>query len=189
MKMQYLMLVLVCCCGIVRAQVISNFSLTDVVDGNTVSLSYFDSYTGVVIVFVSNECPYDAYYLSRIKVLAESYKSKVPFLLINSHLDEKESAEAMKRHAEQKGISITYLADKDQVVLKLLDARKSPECFVMKNNNGKFTVVYRGAIDDNPQSDKDVNHPFLKEAIDKLLLSQNIAVREERPVGCSIRRY
>jgi hypothetical protein len=170
----------------VNGQVISNFSLINVADGSTVSLGYFDSYPGVVIIFTSNQCPYDVYYQDRIAALAA--KSKLPVVLINSLTDEKESAEEMKEFAGQKGVKSWYLADKEQTVLRMFEAQKTPESFVLKNTDGKFSVVYRGAIDDNPQSATHVNHSYLNEAIDKLLLGQQIETPNVRPVGCSIRR-
>jgi hypothetical protein len=67
-----------------------------------------------------------------------------------------------------------------------LNPRKTPECFLLQQSNGKFTVVYRGAIDDNAQSENEVDHHYLKAAIEKLLAKQKIEVPDVRPVGCSI---
>src|SRR5688572_2947902 len=109
------------------AQIVQNFSLINVIDGKTVSLDDFSSSSGVIIIFTSNTCPYDGYYHSRIKELAETYNSKTPLLLVNSNLEE--SVDQMKSHAAQRKISLPYLADKDQKVLANLNPRKNPECF------------------------------------------------------------
>lgn len=167
-------------------QVVQNFSLTNVLDNKSVSLEDFSSNTGVVIIFTSNNCPYDSYYLNRIKELAELYGTKTPVLLINSNTEE--SADQMKNYAERSGLSIPYLADKEQKVLANLNPRKSPECFLLQREGGKFTVVYRGAIDDNAQTASAVNHSYLKDAISKLLAKQKIEIPDVRPVGCSIRK-
>lgn len=170
------------------SQDIPAFSLVNATDNSTVSLADFSKAPGVVIIFTSNACAYDTYYLSRMLALQQAYASRVPVLLINAHLDDEESATAMKAFAEKNKLTMPYLADKDQTVMTLLNARKSPEAFLLKNTNGKFSLWYRGAIDDNPQSASDVKTAFLKNAIDQLLAGQKPAAAEERPVGCSIRK-
>lgn len=181
--------ILLCLCGLslnCTAQVVQNFSLINVTDGKTVSLEDYSSSSGVVIIFSSQTCPYDGYYHSRIKELAETYNSKTPLLLINSNLAD--SVAQMKSYAEKHKLSIPYLADKDQKAFASLNPRKNPECFLLKNTGGKFTIVYHGAIDDNPQTAAAVTHTYLKDAINKLLAGDKIEVPEVRPVGCSIRK-
>ena len=168
------------------AQVVQNFSLNNVTDEASISLADFSSGPGVVIIFNSINCPYDGYYLSRIKELAETYQGKIPMLLINSTPDE--LTIQMKRYVEQQKLSIPYLADKEQKALSLLKPRKSPECFLLEQVGGKFTIVYHGAIDDNAQSAAAVNQQYLKSAIIKLLGKQKIEKPEVRPVGCSIQK-
>jgi peroxiredoxin len=170
------------------AQVVQNFDLTNVVDGNVVSLKNYSSNPAVVIIVTTINCPYTEYYLHRIKILAETYKSKVPVLLINSSSDESESENAMAAFATQNKFTFAYLSDKKQKVFLNLNPSKSPEAFLLQNSSGKFTVVYRGAIDDTPQSEDDVNHAYLQEAIDALLAEQKIPVKEIRPTGCNVRR-
>ena len=135
--------------GSIAQTPIQNFTLTNVVDGKTVSLDQFSSSNGVVVLFTSNECPFDNYYKDRVKELIGAYGGKVQFLLVNSNLEPEESAEKMAIHYTD--MSVPYLSDKDQVVMNLFGARKSPEAFLIKNTGGKSTVVYSGAIDDNPQ--------------------------------------
>lgn len=177
-----------CVSTISTAQVVHNFSLTNVIDDKAISLADFSSYAGVVIIFTSNNCPYDGYYLNRMNALATTYKSKIQVLLINSHTDMNESASKMKDYADQCKLPMPYLADKEQKVLSSLNPRKSPEAFLLQYAGGKFTVIYRGAIDDNAQSANEVDHYYLKDAIEKLLTKQKIDLPDVRPVGCSIRK-
>lgn len=170
---------------LVRAQV-PDFSLKNVLTGNTISLSTYPSCEGVLIIFTGNNCPYDEYYKGRIAKLNQQYKDKVPLLLINSYPDE--SPESMSAKAKQSGLGVPYLADKDQVVMNSFKATKSPSVFLLKNNNGKFTLVYSGALDDNAQVEADVQHPYLKDAIDIMLANQAIETKEIRPTGCTIKK-
>jgi hypothetical protein len=165
---------------------VQNITLPNVVDGKMVSFDQFYSFSGIVVVFASNECPFDNYYKERVKEMIRSYDGKVQFLLVNSYLDPEESSEKMRIHYSD--IGVPYLADKDQMAMNSLGAKKSPEVFLLKNSANKFINIYSGAIDDNPQVPKDVSQNFLKDAIDKLLNGQQIEVTTNRAVGCSIRR-
>lgn len=167
---------------------IANFTLTNVVDGKPVSLASYPSCSGIIVIFTSNACAYDEYYRSRITKLSKDFGDKVPVLLVNSHNDPNESVEAMTRKASQLGLSVPYLADKDQTVMQSLKATKSPQAFLLKNSNGKFHVVYSGAVDDNAQVEADVRTSYLRDATDIMLTNQQILTQEVRPVGCAIRK-
>ncbi len=184
--MRWISLILVFISLTCAAQVVQNFSLTNVSNGQYVALADFSSQTGVVIIFTSADCPYDNYYLSRIQKLIETYQSRITILLINPNPDE--SMDQMKKYIDQNKLTVPYLWDLEQKAMSALAARKSPECFLLQNTGGKFTVVYKGAIDDNAQTASDVNHYYLKDAIDKLLAKQKIETPDVRPVGCSIRK-
>jgi hypothetical protein len=165
---------------------VQNFTLTNVVDGKTISLEQYATATGVVVLFTSNECPFDNYYKDRVKEMISTHSGKIQFLLVNSYLELAETPEKMAIHYTDLGVP--YLADKDQVAMSALGAKKSPEVFLLKPLGGKFMVVYSGAIDDNPQVPKDANQKFLQDAIDKLVAGQKIETANYRAVGCSMRR-
>ena len=167
-------------------QPVNPFALTNVADGSSVSLEKYS--TPVVVIFTSNECAFDNYYAARIKSLIEVYAGRIQFLLINAHLEPAESAEQMTRKYQTWGLNVPYLADKDQLAMDILGARKSPEAFLLQKTGGKYVLVYKGLIDDNPQVASDVKQNYLKVGIDKLLAGQKITVPEMRAIGCSIRR-
>lgn len=166
---------------------VDNFTLVNVADGAPVSLEDFKSLDGVVAIFVSNVCPYDSYYRERIKGLINAYQGRIQVLLINSHIENDESEDKMKSVSAQWNLPAPYLADKDQSVMKALGAKKSPEAFLLKTKGGKFTVMYNGAIDDNPQMASAVSQPYLKAAIDQLLAGKATQIPSTRTVGCTIR--
>lgn len=170
------------------SQTLQNFTLTNAVDGAAVSLESYASSPGVVIIFTTNSCPYDGYYLNRIRTLANQFNSKIQVLLVNSSTEATETVDQMKNYADQCKLPVPYLADKDQKLLSSLSPRKSPEGFLLQKSGADFKVVYRGAIDDNAQSEKEVKVSYLKDAITKLLAGQKIEVADVRPVGCSIKK-
>ena len=179
-----------CCAGLstLYAQTIQNFELVNVVNNQKISLETYPSCQGIVLVFTSNSCPYDDYYRKRIADITANYRDRVPLLLVNSHPEPEESREQMAAKARQLGLQAPYLADKDQTLMTALNVRKSPEAILLKNQNGKFSVVYRGAIDDNAQVEADVHHHYLQDAIDIMLNSQQIATPVVRPVGCNLKK-
>ncbi len=170
------------------AQIVQDFTLVNVADGKNVSLNGFTTSVGIAIIFTSNECAYDSQYLERIKNLNDQYKGKIQFLLINSHIDPKEDSKSMMQRFQEWGLPIPYLADKAQVAVDRLGATKSPEAFLLKRNGTTNSIVYRGALDDNPLVPGDVRTYYLKIAIDQLLANKKIEVPRNRAVGCTIRR-
>lgn len=170
------------------SQQVQNFSLKNVINGQDVSLDTYPSCEGLLIIFTSNSCPYDEHYRKRVAKLSGELTEKIPVLLVNSNTEPAESVDNMIKKAQQIGMKVPYLADKEQVLMQALGATKNPQAFLLKNNSGKFTVVYSGAIDDNAQVEADVKHAYLKDAIDIMLANQTITTPEVRPTGCTIRR-
>ena len=170
------------------AQEVKNFQLINVLNNQAVSLDTYPSCEGMVFIFTSNSCPYDDYYRKRVEQLSQTYQDRVPVVLVNSHTEPDETPEKMLAKGKGLNLSMPYLADKDQTLMTNLEVRKSPEAFLLKNENGKFSVVYRGAIDDNAQVEADVRHRYLRDAIDILLTNQKIETPEVRPVGCNLKK-
>ena len=94
----------------------------------------------------------------------------------------------MTKKGRQLGLTMPYLADKDQTLMQSLKATKSSHCFLLKSTGGKFMVFYNGAFDDNAQVEADVRASYLRDAITAMLNNQSIAMTEVRPVGCNIKR-
>lgn len=186
----YLLSILVTLCATVSvdAQQVQNFSLINVVDNKPVSLDTYSSSAGVVVIFTTNGCAFDDYYRARINKLANNYRDKIPVVLVNSSIDPAESTDNMVKKAQQLNLTMPYLADKDQTLMQSFGASRSPQAFLLKNDGGKFSIIYRGAIDDNAQVEADVHRAYLKDAIDILLSNQKIETAEVRPVGCTIRK-
>jgi metal-sulfur cluster biosynthetic enzyme len=186
--MKYFFLAAFCITSSLAQAQLPNISLTNAVDGKNVSLDSYSSNAGVVIIFTSNACPFDEHYRGRINKLAKEFTGKVPVLLINSHVEPAESLEAMTTKALQAGLTIPYLADKDQTLMTSLKATKSPQSFLLKNSGGKLSIVYSGAIDDNAQVENDVHTSYLRDAVNALLNNQPVQAPEVRPSGCSIKK-
>jgi hypothetical protein len=188
MKKNFLTLLLTSILSTAFCQQVVDFKLKNVVNGQDVSLDTYPSCEGLLIIFTSNSCPYDEHYRNRIARLSAAVGEKVPVLLVNSNTEPAESIDNMTKKAKQSGWTLPYLADKDQTLMQRLGATKNPHAFLLKNNDGRFHVVYNGAIDDNAQVEADVKHAYLKDAIDIMLANQTITTSEVRPAGCTIRK-
>ena len=64
-------------------------------------------------------------------------------------------------------------------------ASRTPEVFLF---NRKGELVYKGAIDDNPQDPGGVKRTHLKEAINELTQGRPVSIKETRSIGCGIKR-
>ncbi len=173
---------------VAHAQQLGDFKLTNVMNNRTISLSDYASSQGLLIIFTSGSCPYDEYYRKRIAKVADDYRDRIPVILVNASPDEASSPEKMAARGKELNFSVPYLADTDQTLMAQLGARKTPEAFLFRKEGGKFNVVYRGAIDDNPQVEADVRHHYLRNAIDTMLGGGRIELPEARPVGCNLKR-
>lgn len=155
-----------------------NQPLTNVATGQLVSVRDLKGAKAVVVIFTSNVCAYDEYYADRLKTLFKTYGATVQFVLVNSYLEPEETEEKMRSKYDLWAFDVPYLSDKEQAWMKTFGAKKSPEVFVM---DPAGTVIYHGAIDDNPQLASGVKDHYLKKVLD------GVKVPDTRPVGCSIR--
>lgn len=167
--------------------VIGSFACADVTSGSVVSLDKYSGSPALVVLFTSNECPFDNYYTDRIATLVSRYANQVPVLLVNSHLDPMESEENMKKEAAGWSFRAPYLADKNQTAMEMLGAKRSPEAFLLKPSDKGFQVVYSGALDDSPQIPGAVSVQYLRDAIESLLGGKPLPA-SVRAAGCSIRK-
>jgi peroxiredoxin len=167
---------------------VKNFAAPDAQSGQTVSLDQYAPTGVVVVLFTSNECPFDKYYTDRVAKLISDYAGKAKFLLINSHLDPEETGEKMKEKAAVWGLSVPYLADKNQEVMTALGARRSPEAFILRHEKTHFAIAYSGAIDDNAQEPSAVTINHLRAALDSILGGKHTGHHQVRGAGCTIRK-
>lgn len=169
------------------AQDLDTIILTDITSDKQYEFSSLKSAKGTVIIFFGNRCAYNSYYIQRLKKISSEFASEdIRFILVNANQSDviiEESPENMKRFLDKNTLKLPYLIDVDQVLKNTLGASRSPEVFVL---DAKLQVFYSGAIDDSPQSEGDVSHPYLEEAILSLLQNKPLTVNRVRPVGCLI---
>lgn len=158
--------------------------------GGTVSLSDYKDKKGVIVVFTCNHCPFAKAYEERIIALDKKYAAlNFPVVAVNSNDAsdyEDESLDNMKKRATEKGYSFPYLQDVTQAVAKAFGATRTPQVFVLRNENAKFTVQYIGTIDDNYQDPAGVTKRYVEDAVNNILAGKPVVVTQTKAVGCAI---
>lgn len=164
-------------------EAVDDFTLKGV-DGKEYNLgSTLKNSNYVVVIFLSTECPFVQPYTERINSLADEYSKKgVTFFGINAN--NTESFDAVKTHAGEKGYPFAVLKDENNVVADMLGATRTPEVFLIDKNK---TVLYHGRIDDSRDEQK-VTSTDLKDALDEAIAGKEVAVKDTKSFGCTIKR-
>jgi peroxiredoxin len=161
------------------------FALPDP-DGRLHALDAMDG-GAVVLLFLSNHCPYVASWEERIIGAAREYGEKgVRFVAISSNdvtRYPKDGPEAMKERAADSGYPFPYLYDEDGAVARAFGATRTPEVFVL---DGERRLRYRGAVDSSWDEDDDRDE-YLRNALSALLAGGEVEVAETPAVGCPIK--
>ena len=92
----------------------------------------------------------------------------------------------MQRRAKDRGFTFPYVVDEGSDVARAFGASRTPEVFLF-DAAGK--LVYHGTIDDNHQNAANAKEHYLKDALEALVAGKEIAVKETKAVGCSIKFY
>ncbi len=168
---------------------INDFSLKNV-NGKNVSLKDYADAKGFIIVFTCNHCPFAKLYYKRFNDLNAEYKNKgVPLIAISSTDTisyEEDTFPEMVKKAEEQQFNFPYLYDGSQKVARAFTAQKTPHAYVIWKVNGKWTIKYNGAIDDNGAHPELVHNRYVANAVDELLAGKEVTNKETKSIGCQI---
>lgn len=174
--------------GIGGKATLTNVKMHDV-SGEKFSLADVAKENGLLVMFSSNTCPFviaweDRY--NELKTWADRHN--VGMIVLNSNYNNRngvDSYEEMKKHAREKNYNFPYVVDEESQIANAFGGQTTPHVFLFDKN---MDLVYKGAIDDNYKSAKDVKQAYAKDAVASLANGQKVAVAETKPVGCSIKR-
>ena len=152
-------------------------------DGMSYTLSTLKDSKAIVLMFWSTQCPWVKAYNQRVIDLANEYiKQNVTFWAINANSNETTSdAEAQ---AKEYNYPFPELKDVNNTLADELGATRTPEIFVLDNND---VILYHGSVDDNGDVSK-VTTQDLKNALDEILSGKDVTVKNTKSFGCSIKR-
>lgn len=132
----------------------------------------------IVVMFRSTLCPYSNYYNDLLKTMTAEYgRKRVLFLAV--HSDRWETEDDIRAHAQKHGHMFPVIRDPDGRLATLLNARRTPEVFLM---DGEGKLRYHGRIAAK------IGTPDLRNAIEALLAGRPINPAETKSFGCSIDR-
>ena len=168
----------------------TDFKLKDV-DGKMVSMADYKDAKGFIVIFTCNTCPFAVASEERIVALDKKYKELgYPVIAVNPNdpkVQPDDTYELMQAKAKEAGFSFPYLYDTNDKVYATYGATKTPHVYLLNKENGKNIVKYIGAIDDNVRNADAVKNTFLANAIDELLASKEVTLKETKAIGCSIK--
>jgi len=153
-----------------------DFSLRDVIAGNTISLSEQDTSKGFVVAFICNHCPYVLEIITEFVVTAKKLEEEgvKVFAVMSNNYDfvELDSPDNMKIFAEENNFSFPYLVDEDQSVAKNYGAVCTPDFFGF---NAEGYMQYRGCLQD------------LEQVMIEIAENGNVEMKQMPSKGCSIK--
>lgn len=166
-----------------------DFTLTDTVTNNPMTLSELRGEKGTVIMFVCNHCPFVIHVNEEMVRVANDYR--VPgfgFVAISSNDVEnypQDGPQKMWENARTNHYSFPYLYDETQEVAIAYDAACTPDFYVF---DAEMKLVYRGQLDNSrPGNGIPSNGRDLREALDNIL-NNNVQRKDQKPsMGCNIK--
>ena len=166
-----------------------DFSLVDAVSGDKVSLSDFSGKKALLVVFLSNHCPYVQHVRSGLAQFSADYEdSDLAIVGICSNDSEAypdDAPERMKEEVEKYGYRFPYLVDEDQTVAAAYKAMCTPDFFLFDADQ---KLVYRGRFDESrPNTETPVTGRDLRAAVDAVLAGETPSAEQIPSMGCSIK--
>lgn len=132
----------------------------------------------VVVIFRSTLCPYSNSYNDVLRDLVAQYGPK-GVLLVAIHSDRDETEGEIRAHAAKHRHTFPVLRDPRGELARLLDARVTPEAFLL---DAKGKLRYHGRVASK------MGAPDLRNALDTFLAGRPIARAETKTFGCPIDR-
>ena len=165
-----------------------DFSLPDTA-GSMVSPSDCADAPALLVIFMSNHCPFVKHVAEQLAALAGEYQARgVAVVGINSNDVDNypdDSPEKMVEEVANRGYTFPYLFDATQEVAQAYRAACTPDFFVF---DGDRKLVYRGQLDDSrPGNGKPVTGADLRAALDAVLAGDSVAEAQVPSIGCNIK--
>lgn len=173
-----------------------DFSLKGV-DGKTYSLADFKNGAVLMVVFLSDHCPYSHAAESRLLPLVAALKQRglaVVAIMPNNpdsmsigelgYTKYSDNYDDMKRYAKDHGFTFPYLYDGDnQKTAKAYGCLCTPDVFIFDRDR---RLRYMGRFDDSRFAETNTVHsPDTANALEAMLDGKPVPVPVTRPFGCS----
>lgn len=170
-----------------------SFELPEPLTGKLWKLEDFESYPGLLVMFICNHCPFVKLLKKDIVKISNFYMKKgLAVVAISSNsvaTHPQDGPDFMAEDARLFNYPFPYLYDQSQDVARDFGAVCTPEFFLFKKDGRRpFELVYHGQFDDSrPGNNVRVTGSDLGAAIDRVLSGQSILSVQKPSVGCSIK--
>jgi hypothetical protein len=175
------------------SQDVNNLELKEVSTGKVVLLKNNINKNGAFIIFIDNSCAFVTSYNSRLSSISKDLTNKgYSVLFVDPHEKNNpgtDNIKAMNQFFSNKNWSGKYFSDENHALVKLLGATKLPEVFFVTMNGNKLTIIYQGALDDNPQNENAVKSTYITEAEKMKSGGKNVNPTKVPALGCRIKRF
>ncbi|MFD2936004.1 thioredoxin family protein [Spirosoma flavum] len=169
---------------------VADFRLKNV-DSRQITLADYKEQKGLIVVFMSNHCPFAKAYEDRLMALDRKFSPQgYPVLAImpnDPKIYEDDSFLNMQARSRDKGYPFPYGMDETQTTARAFGATRTPEVYVLKQTSGQFILEYVGTIDDSPQDGAGVQRRYVDEAVSSLLAGRPVQSPITKPIGCAIK--
>lgn len=163
----------------------------DAVSGSNKTLASLAKEKGLVLIFHDPSCPFAKLYEARIIGLVSKFQAQgIGFALVHPQTQPSETEQSrLRTYIEESGLKIPYLIDGEQAWTKLFQLSKIPEVILLVPGQTGLEVVYKGAIDTNPQVESAVTEKYLEVALAQVIRGEKPTTAQVRAVGCNIRIF
>ncbi len=166
-----------------------DFSLPDVVSGETFSLDSFREKKALLVMFICRHCPYVKHVQGELARISRDYQGRDVAVVAVSSNDAAEYPDdappSLKEQAAEQGFVFPYLYDEDQRAARAYTAACTPDFFLFDKER---RLVYRGQLDDSrPKSDTPVTGRDLRAALDAVLSDAPVTEDQRASLGCNIK--
>jgi len=157
-------------------------------DGKTYTLNDVKGKNGLVVMFICNHCPFVKAILDKIirdmKELKELGVGSVAIMSNDPAEYPEDSAENMRKLADEKNFPFPYLIDETQEVAKKYGAVCTPDFFGF---NADLELQYRGRLDESGMNNKPDAPRDLFNAMVEISKTGNSHAVQKASIGCSIK--
>jgi thiol-disulfide isomerase/thioredoxin len=160
------------------SQNFNQLAATDAVSGSPKTLTGLAKEKGVLLIFHDPSCPFAKLYESRIKALNTKFEAQgIGFAMINPQAKNNESElTRFRAYIDESGLNMAYLIDEKQQWTQGFKVTKIPEVVLLMPGKTGLAVVYKGAIDNNPQLESAVTEKYLEMALTQMVRGEKPAV-------------
>ena len=151
--------------------------------GETTDLAANSSKNGILVIFISVQCPVSNAYNERMEALAQQWTAR-GFAVVGVNANRTESPDSIAAHAREHGFTFTILKDNDNRLADALGASFTPETYLFDSSG---TLRYHGRIDDSKDPSA-ISKRDLTDALTAISSGKTIAVTDTKAFGCTIKR-